>query len=95
MTIGNHGAQHLWLNKVSKTEQKNDTIKGIEFLEYLGQKSNDWIMAYPYGEFNKTTIKLIKDLGAICAFKADRINFNKSNIKLFELPRFDTNEFPK
>ena len=92
MVIGNHGYNHLWLNKISVDEKTKEIQKGVEFLEKIGQKNKAWVMCYPYGEYDLETINITKKLGAVCAFKAESSSKNKFKKSLFELPRFDTNE---
>ena len=60
---------------------------------YSGEPIKEPRLIYPYGEYDHDTVKIIRNLGCICAFKADPLKNYKFKNRLFELPRFDTNDF--
>ena len=65
MYFGSHGYQHFWLNKVSRDEQELDIIKSLKFLRKINSPTKNWIMCYPYGGYNDSTINIIESLGSI------------------------------
>ena len=95
MYIGSHGSMHYWLDRISEEKQKEDIVKSLNFLEDVGAPTKDWIMCYPYGAYNDSTLSLLKDLDASIGITtkvkiADLLTDNP-----FTLPRMDTNDFPQ
>ena len=67
----------------------------MEFLEEVGAPTSNWIMCYPYGAYNDTTLSLLKEMGASIGITTD---FRKANLEIDDpltLPRLDTNDFPQ
>lgn len=95
MYVGSHTMKHCWLNKLSKKDQYEEISNSIEFLNFLGVSTKNWIMCYPYGEYNADTLDLLYKKN--CAFgltnKVGEANLKRGNF--LELPRFDTNDFPQ
>jgi peptidoglycan/xylan/chitin deacetylase (PgdA/CDA1 family) len=95
MYVGSHGYRHLWLNLEDKESQKAEIERSLDFLNFVGARTKNWIMCYPYGAYNDDTLKLLGS--ANCAVglttqggKADLVDHNP-----LELPRFDTINFPR
>lgn len=95
MYVGSHGSMHIWLNKANETEVKNDIIKSLQFLEEIKSSIKNWVMCYPYGGYNQSTINLIKKYGASIGVTTDYGVADIRNTNPLTLPRIDTNEFPK
>ena len=95
MYVGSHGTHHYWLNQVSRKEQLLDIQKSLEFLEDIGSSTKDWIMCYPYGAYNNTTLSITKKLGAILGITTEVRKANLALDNQYALPRFDTNDFPQ
>jgi len=95
MYVGSHGANHLWLDRYSEVDQKNDIEQSMGLLEQVGAPTKDWVMCYPYGAYNSDTIKVIKDLSCSIGVttKPEVARLDCSN--RYALPRFDTNDFSK
>ena len=94
MYVGSHGSMHYWLDRISSRKQKVDISSSVEFLEEVGAPTSNWIMCYPYGAYNDTTLSLLKEMGASIGITTD---FRKANLEIDDpltLPRFDTNDFP-
>lgn len=91
MIFGNHCHDHLWLEKESEKNQQYQINQGLNFLKSIGMKLNNWIMCYPYGSYNKSTIKILKNkhcfLGLTSVNRAYNCNIDSS----FEIPRIDCN----
>ena len=80
---------------MDKKKQLSDINTSLSFLEEIGAKTKDWIMCYPYGAYNKNTLSILENLGALIGITTQA---RKANLKLdnpLELPRLDTNDFPK
>ena len=95
MFFGSHGANHNWLDKLNRTEQKKDIQVSLNFLNDLGCPIQDWVMCYPYGAFNKETMTVLKELGCFIGVTTQVGVARINNSNLFTLPRFDTNDFPQ
>ena len=94
MYVGSHGSMHYWLDRISSQKQKVDISSSMEFLEEVGAPTSNWIMCYPYGAYNDTTLSILKEMGASIGVTTD---FRKANLEIdnpLTLPRFDTNDFP-
>lgn len=95
MYVGGHGYKHIWLNKVSKSEQTKEIRLSLKFLKRLGVSCKNWIMCYPYGGYNKDTLKILREKNCLIGLttKPGIVNLNHS--KLLEFNRFDSNDFPQ
>jgi peptidoglycan/xylan/chitin deacetylase (PgdA/CDA1 family) len=95
MHVGSHGYRHLWLNREDIESQRSEIERSLTFLKGVGAATEDWIMCYPYGAYNTDTLEILRS--AKCAIglttkvgKADLMEHTP-----LELPRFDTNDFPR
>tara|TARA_B100000900_G_C20575444_1_gene715107 strand:+ start:1070 stop:1996 length:927 start_codon:yes stop_codon:yes gene_type:complete len=95
MYVGCHGSKHFWLDKLSVEKQKEDIVNSIGFLENVGVLTKNWIMSYPHGAYDDSTISLIKDLGASIGITTEPKIANLLTDNPFILPRMDTNDFPQ
>ena len=95
MYVGSHGSRHCWLNKISLDEQKKDIQESLKFIEKIGADTKDWVMCYPYGAYNDTTLSLLHKYQASAAITTEPRVANITNDNPFELPRLDTNDFPQ
>ena len=95
MYVGGHGYDHFWMNKKTVNDQKKDINKTLSFLELIGAKTNRWIMSYPYGSYNDNTIKILKGKKCLAGLTIKIGSNNLAKDNLFELKRYDTNDFPK
>jgi len=95
MHIGNHGFDHYWLNSLTEEKQREEIIKGNNFLKEMGVNMNNWTMSYPYGAYNKSLINILKEYNCKLglATNVEIADISKNN--RFELPRLDTNDIPK
>ena len=95
MYVGSHGSMHYWLSRISSQKQKVDILSSMEFLEEVGVPTSNWIMCYPYGAYNNTTLSLLKELGALIGITAEVRKANLGIDNPLTLPRLDTNDFPQ
>jgi len=95
MYVGSHGAMHPWLNQLPKSKQQTDILLSLEFLEEVGTSTTNWIMCYPYGAYNNTTISLLKEFKASLAVTTEVRTAHIGHDHALKLPRFDTNDFPQ
>ena len=95
MYVGSHGHNHIWLGKARKSEQIKEINSSLSFLKKVGARTNNWVMCYPYGSYNKETLKILRKKNCLIGLttKAGMSNLNQT--KLLELNRYDTNDFPQ
>ena len=95
MYVGSHGYNHYWLDKLSPEKQEYEINQSIDFLSLVGTPLENWVMCYPYGAYNHSLLKIIKEKNCGLAFttKFDIASLSKKNA--YTLERLDTNDFPK
>ena len=95
MEIGSHGHSHKVLSLLKKKDQLFDIKKSISYLKKLTGKPITFF-CYPYGGksvYNNHTINILKKLRIIYAFSVES-RLVQQRDSLFEIPRFDCNDFP-
>ncbi len=95
MYIGSHCYSHPWLSKETKESQIDEINLSLKFLEMVGSNIKDWVICYPYGDYNSETLEILKDRGAIAGLTTKVGLANLDNKDYLTLPRFDTNDFPQ
>lgn len=91
MEIGGHGYNHLWLGQLSRGEQEIELRRTCTFLgKVLGKTPDNWVMCYPFGSYNATTIELVSTLGCAAGLttKVELADLSRP----LELGRWDTND---
>ena len=93
MFIGVHGYEHNHLALLTEEEQKKDLEKALSVMrEFIDE--NAWVMNYPYGSYNETTLRLIKSRGAVLGLTTKRGVTDIDSTSALELARLDCNDFP-
>ena len=95
MYFGSHGHNHPWLNSLPKSLQHDEIKKGLDFLNYIGAPTKDWVMNYPYGAYNSDTLDILKEKKFCIGLTTKSAIADLDKNKPFELPRLDTNIFEK
>jgi peptidoglycan/xylan/chitin deacetylase (PgdA/CDA1 family) len=95
MTVGNHGAGHYWMNKLSAAEQEREVDASLEFLRSLSISERDWLMCYPYGGVDERLQSLVARRGASLGFATTVGIADLRSDHALTLPRLDTNDLPK
>ncbi len=93
MFIGCHGYDHYWLGNLPKEQMQHDISMALESIdEFIDRKQ--WVMNYPYGNYNNDVLSFIKEKGACIGLttKVQVANLGRDNV--LELPRLDCNDFP-
>ena len=85
MFFGNHCYNHLWLENQEENKQKIEILKGIKFLRKIGMKRTGWIMCYPYGSYNRTTIKILKNNDFFLGLTTINKEYNIKKDSAFEI----------
>lgn len=94
MTFGAHGVYHKWLEYLEYDEQEKEIKEASIFFKKIIPRSKNLSFCYPYGSFNKNTIKLLRKHNFNLSFTSKPQSITKKNISnKFEYPRFDTNDF--
>lgn len=93
-TIGSHGVDHLWWDKLSKNKQEIEIKSSINYLKKIKVYNENFSVCYPYGRYNNTTLKLLNKYKVKFALttKVDKVN-SRNISKSLELPRYNTNDF--
>ncbi len=95
MYVGSHGSMHYWLNQKNEDEQRLDISESIQFLEEVGAPTSDWIMCYPYGAYNNSTLSIVRELGASLGVTTEVRKAAIGEDNPLILPRLDTNDLPQ
>ena len=93
-SIGSHGYNHYWWEKINKNEQEIEIKKSINYFKKIKVFDKNFSVCYPHGSYNLQTLKLLKKYKIKFALTARVGSVSEKNIKrAYELPRFDTNDF--
>lgn len=95
MFIGVHGYDHYWLSTLDEEHQINEIELSMKFLKEIGANTDRWVMCYPYGDYDETLLKVIKDRGCTIGFTTEVAVANIERNNYLTLPRLDTNDLPK
>lgn len=93
MFIGIHGYDHYWLGNLPVEQMENDISLALDALdEFVDRKQ--WVMNYPYGNYNKDVLAYISKQGACLGLTTEvrLADIDKDNP--LEIPRLDCNDFP-
>jgi peptidoglycan/xylan/chitin deacetylase (PgdA/CDA1 family) len=94
MHIGSHAHSHEWLQSLSATDQEDELRRSLDLLARHAS-SEEWTLAYPYGDFDDRTIAVAEHLGCAAAFTTIVGSAPNDPTQRLRLPRFDTNDFPQ
>ena len=90
VTIGSQTHTHPHLHRKSADEVRQEiTTSNQLFLEELGLRPE--LFAYPFGEYSKFVVDIVKEAGFVAAF-GQNSGIMHSQDRMFELPRFAFNE---
>jgi len=92
MSFGAHTINHPELTSLDEKGQLKEIKEPKEILE-SELKTKIISLSYPYGQFNDTTIKLLKKLKYKCAL-IDRGTTNDGIVDPFKIERVDTIKLP-
>lgn len=93
MFIGIHGYDHYWLGNLKEEQMKKDIDQALDTLnEFVDRKQ--WVMNYPYGDYNCSVLDYIKNKGACVGLTTDIGIAEIGKNSALELPRLDCNDFP-
>jgi peptidoglycan/xylan/chitin deacetylase (PgdA/CDA1 family) len=94
MEIGGHGARHVWLETLPRSEQAEEIDRTVQFLTNVYERPPaDWVMCYPHGSFNSETLELLAQSN--CTFGLTVVPGLESDLsRPLQLRRLDTNDLP-
>jgi peptidoglycan/xylan/chitin deacetylase (PgdA/CDA1 family) len=94
MDVGGHGAAHVWLDSLARPAQTAEIDATLAFLARIhGRAPADWVMCYPFGSYDATTLALLRDRGCALGLTT-RVDVARDLGRPLELPRLDTNDLP-
>ena len=94
MYVGGHGYRHAWMETQTREEQEEEIRGTVAFLESVyGHEPSDWVMNYPFGEYNTTTMELLRQAGCAIGLTTRR-GLASLSANPLELNRLDTNDIP-
>ena len=94
MYVGSHGYRHLWLGKEAHLTQSEEIQKSLAFLKSIGASTDDWVMCYPYGDYNNETLEILREKGCFVGLTTKVGVADLQHHPHLELPRMDTNDLP-
>ncbi|MBU2541258.1 MAG: glycosyltransferase [Candidatus Omnitrophica bacterium] len=93
ITFGNHTATHLHLSQLTKSQQKEEILKGIAILrQHLNSEIDQKIFCYPYGDYNQDTLEILKEIGCGVAFTI-KPGINTEETPALEMQRIEISGF--
>ena len=95
MYFGSHGYSHDFLSYLSEQELDLELKNSMSFYHKINHNNNELIMCYPYGDYNETIIKKLKNLNFKAGLTVDLGDAILTRENSFKLKRYDANDFPK
>jgi peptidoglycan/xylan/chitin deacetylase (PgdA/CDA1 family) len=93
MHIGSHGNTHIWLDKVSQKQQKEEIDASLGMLQNIyGSQSFILSIAYPYGAANGETVNLCRNIKASFGLTTETKEALVTQKNRFLMPRIDVND---
>jgi peptidoglycan/xylan/chitin deacetylase (PgdA/CDA1 family) len=93
-SLGSHGYNHFWWEKINKNEQEIEIKSSINYFKKTKIFDKNFSICYPYGSYNLQTLNLLRKYKIKFALTTKAGMVNKTNIdNIYELPRLDTNDF--
>ncbi|MBT8208302.1 MAG: polysaccharide deacetylase family protein, partial [Acidimicrobiia bacterium] len=93
--VGSHGHNHVWLGASSPDDQRYEIRQSVEFLRNSNLLRDDWTMCYPYGSYDRNTLDILAEAGCSIGVTTVPASVDPQDYRPLELPRLDTNDFPK
>ncbi|MFH1144929.1 MAG: polysaccharide deacetylase family protein [Candidatus Eisenbacteria bacterium] len=94
MYFGAHGVSHRWLDSLDREEQRDELRGSREMLAELGYGRNEWIVGYPFGGFNDTTLEVAREEGFSAGFTIEARIAAIGREDALRIPRLDTADLP-
>jgi peptidoglycan/xylan/chitin deacetylase (PgdA/CDA1 family) len=94
--FGNHGYNHVWMNRLTPGELEWELNQGLSFLTRMGMKPTEdgWFMNFPYGGFNVQMLQWLRESNCLAGFST-RVGIADISVECpYHLPRLNCNDFP-
>lgn len=95
MYVGHHGATHRWLDALPAAEQADEIDEGLDFLVRVGARTDQWVIAYPYGAHSAALRDVVRSRGGILGLTTETAVTDLTRHDPLALPRLDTNDLPQ
>ena len=95
MYIGSHGYDHYWLDTLDAQSQEREIELSLRFLQAVGSDIGNWVIGYPYGAYNDSLLRILRDQGCKAGFTTEVRIADLDQDDPLTLPRLDTNDLPK
>ncbi len=93
MEFGAHTVSHPMLGSLGEGKQALEIKQSRDELEKgIGCKIQ--LFSYPYGNYNKATVRLLREAGFVCSVTTEA-KVNEGRVDPFKIARLDTNDVPK
>lgn len=94
MAVGAHADRHARLTTLDAAGQACEIDGAMRILSALGLPQRPFFYAYANGDYDETSVSLLRDRGCALAFTTQREAARLGTVSRLELPRLDTNDFP-
>lgn len=91
--IGMHSNCHPWLEDLNYQDQLKEIKKNFKIFKKNRFIDNKWSFCYPYGSYNKNTLKILKKMKCSLAFALNNKPNNINKFNRLELSREDCNNY--
>jgi len=95
MWIGSHGYDHYWLDSLDSPSQEREIDRSLAFLAAVGCDSGYWVIGYPYGAYDDSLLRILREKGCRAGFTTEVRTADIDRDDPLTLPRIDTNDLPK
>jgi peptidoglycan/xylan/chitin deacetylase (PgdA/CDA1 family) len=92
MTIGHHGCEHLWLDRLCDEDLEAEIDAGYRFLTENRLIDAKWSIAYPFGGVDSRVVAAARDKGAAVGFTVEPRVADIGREDPLLLPRLDTTD---
>jgi peptidoglycan/xylan/chitin deacetylase (PgdA/CDA1 family) len=93
MSIGGHGLGHPWLSTQEWEEQRQEVLASRDLLaDLFGETPQRWAFAYPFGDYDATTLALLEEHGCTLGFTTSP-EVSLQIDRPLRIPRLDCNDF--
>jgi peptidoglycan/xylan/chitin deacetylase (PgdA/CDA1 family) len=95
MWIGSHAHDHYWLDSLDLAAQEREVDLSLEFLRRIGCDMQEWVIAYPYGAYSASLLRILRQRRCRAGFTTEVRKADLDRDDPLTLPRVDTNDLPR
>jgi len=92
MFFGAHCYTHPWMSTLSQSEIEHEIDESLVFLKRVGAEIDNWVMCYPYGDYNTQVINVLKNKNCAVGLTVEPKQAYCNQDNRFIMPRFDAND---